>query len=124
MRRQLTQEQLLASRVGFKPPQSSVGGGKDGPGVRPTALGSFCLLSRKKTLFRKTVCVPRAIDFSSAVSRLMLHGRFVATTSGSFEYARMVFSVFSFARPIKWNCSLALSRISLSTLSSHANTFC
>ena len=40
-------EQLLRSRVSFKPLQSSVGGGKDGPGVRPTALGSFVVFRTK-----------------------------------------------------------------------------
>src|ERR1700753_3160333 len=40
-------EHLLRRRVSFKPLQSSVGGGKDGPGVRPTALGSFVFRTEK-----------------------------------------------------------------------------
>jgi hypothetical protein len=58
-------------RVGFKPLQSSVGSGKDGPGVRPTAPGSF-YFSLVSFLLGGAMHLVRAPLISVEASRLTL----------------------------------------------------
>jgi hypothetical protein len=84
-------EQLLTSGVSFKPLQSSVGGGKDGLGVRPTAPGSFC--------FQRIMRVLARLIFLSADSCATLQPPFIATDSSSLENGRMTFSVSTLSCP-------------------------